>query len=265
MATTATDCAHQQTERHRNASLQLEHTAGSQSQLFTDGATSFINGPNGLPIEQIDGTGTPSYFVHDQLGSTRALLNQAGAVAANNLVDYNDPTGAVLPVLLGAGIGAINGAVSGAVGYCLDTLVFRNEQFNLRRLAAAAAGGFVGCGAGGACLVGTASPVMCGALGAQINELVEEGVSGKPDDPVAVISATVFGGLIPDPFPRVGARPCRISHLFHPGGLDTWRWYGSDLFAGSQQRSCRNSSRLRLLADNCFDHTLIRQHRARTA
>lgn len=61
--------------------------SGSQPQLLADGTTSFIYGPDGLPIEQIDGTGAASYFFHDQLGSTKALLDQSGTVAATFTYD----------------------------------------------------------------------------------------------------------------------------------------------------------------------------------
>lgn len=251
------------------------NTAGTQPQLLADGTTSFLYGPDGLPIEQIDGAGTPSYFFHDQLGSTRALLNQAGAVAAtftydaygrttastgststpllfaagyrdaetglyygyaaNDPVDHNDPTGAILPILLGAGIGAITGAVGGAVGYGLDTLVFHNEPFDPRHFAGAVVGGLVGGAVTGACTVVTASPVVCGAFGGQIGEFVNEGVGGEPYDPAAIISSTVFGGLgglIPDPFPLIGARPYKISNLIFPSGANTVRWYGNWLLGG---------------------------------
>jgi RHS repeat-associated protein len=56
--------------------------SGSQPQLIVAGAMNFIYGPDGHAIEQIDGNGTAAYFLHDQLGSTRALLAQDGSVAA---------------------------------------------------------------------------------------------------------------------------------------------------------------------------------------
>jgi RHS repeat-associated protein len=61
--------------------------ASAQPQLLVDGTTSLIYGPDGLPIEQIDGTGTATYFFHDQLGSTRALLAQSGSVVATFTYD----------------------------------------------------------------------------------------------------------------------------------------------------------------------------------
>ena len=48
--------------------------------LLTDGPTSYVYGPGGVPIEQIDGSTTQWYF-HDVLGSTRALLDSGGAIA----------------------------------------------------------------------------------------------------------------------------------------------------------------------------------------
>jgi RHS repeat-associated protein len=55
-------------------------TSPSVPQLLNDGTASYIYGPAGLPIEQIDGSGTPSYFFHDAVGSTRALLTGSGTV-----------------------------------------------------------------------------------------------------------------------------------------------------------------------------------------
>jgi RHS repeat-associated protein len=49
---------------------------------LVDGTRKLIYGPDGLPIEQVESDNTPSYFVHDQLGSTRALLNAAGQLSA---------------------------------------------------------------------------------------------------------------------------------------------------------------------------------------
>jgi RHS repeat-associated protein len=48
--------------------------------ILQDGATRSITGPGGLPIEQVDGSGTVQYFVQDQLGSTRGLLDASGNV-----------------------------------------------------------------------------------------------------------------------------------------------------------------------------------------
>jgi RHS repeat-associated protein len=67
--------------------------------LLTDGSTSFIYDDQGLPVEQIDSTGTPLYYQHDQLGSTRLLTNGSGAVAGTfrydpygNLADHTGPS-----------------------------------------------------------------------------------------------------------------------------------------------------------------------------
>ncbi|UOZ08473.1 RHS repeat-associated core domain-containing protein [Amycolatopsis sp. WQ 127309] len=47
--------------------------------LLSDGASSYLYGPDGLPIEQM-GPGGIAFFVHDQLGSTVGLLTAAGAL-----------------------------------------------------------------------------------------------------------------------------------------------------------------------------------------
>lgn len=60
--------------------------------LLVDGSTRFIYGPDGLPIEQTGSAGT-FYFVHDQIGSTRTLLNSSGTVAGSyTYTPYGVPT-----------------------------------------------------------------------------------------------------------------------------------------------------------------------------
>jgi RHS repeat-associated protein len=49
--------------------------------LLIDGTTYYIYGPGGLPLEQVNGS-TVFYYLHDQLGSTRALTNSAGSTVA---------------------------------------------------------------------------------------------------------------------------------------------------------------------------------------
>ena len=55
--------------------------------MLTAGNTSYIYGPDGLPIETIDGSGTPTYLFHDQLGSTRLLTSHAGDVTGTYTYD----------------------------------------------------------------------------------------------------------------------------------------------------------------------------------
>ena len=61
--------------------------AGSIPAILTDGSTSYLDGPGGLPVEQISSSDTPAYFFHDQLGSTRLLTDRAGAVVATYSYD----------------------------------------------------------------------------------------------------------------------------------------------------------------------------------
>ena len=62
-------------------------TSRSLPLLLNDGTTSYVYDDLGLPIEQIDASGTVLYYQHDQLGSTRLLTNAAGAVAATFAYD----------------------------------------------------------------------------------------------------------------------------------------------------------------------------------
>jgi RHS repeat-associated protein len=62
--------------------------------LLSEGGTSYIYGPYGLPIESVDGSGVPTFFHHDVQGSTRALSNASGALVATYTYDpYGNVTG----------------------------------------------------------------------------------------------------------------------------------------------------------------------------
>jgi RHS repeat-associated protein len=52
--------------------------------ILDDGTASYIYGPGGLPIEQIDDAGgSTNYFFHDAIGSTRMLIGSAGTPSAS--------------------------------------------------------------------------------------------------------------------------------------------------------------------------------------
>jgi RHS repeat-associated protein len=70
-------------------------TTQSVPLLLSDTTNSYIYAPNGLPIEQVSVTGTPTYLHHDQLGSTRLLTSTTGSVLATFSYDaYGNRTGA---------------------------------------------------------------------------------------------------------------------------------------------------------------------------
>ncbi len=50
--------------------------------MLADGSNDYLYGPGVLPIEQISGAGTVSYFFHDGNGNTRALLTSGGGAWA---------------------------------------------------------------------------------------------------------------------------------------------------------------------------------------
>jgi RHS repeat-associated protein len=52
--------------------------------LLNDGEASYIYGPGGLPIEQINSKEEPTYLHHDQLGSTRLLTGSSGATTGTS-------------------------------------------------------------------------------------------------------------------------------------------------------------------------------------
>jgi RHS repeat-associated protein len=55
--------------------------------LIQDGATRYVTGPGGLPLEQIAADGTVRYYHQDALGSTRALTNARGQLDSAYLYD----------------------------------------------------------------------------------------------------------------------------------------------------------------------------------
>jgi RHS repeat-associated protein len=91
------------------ASITTHFTWGSASGgnvLLSDSTTDYIYGPGGLPIEQASSVGN-SYYVHDQLGSTVALTNSSGGIAATySYATYGQAThtgAASTPLQYGAG------------------------------------------------------------------------------------------------------------------------------------------------------------------
>ncbi len=61
--------------------------------LLSDGQNNYIYGSGGLPIEQIS-EGTPTFYHHDQLGSTRMLTDEGGeSIAAFAYSAYGQPAG----------------------------------------------------------------------------------------------------------------------------------------------------------------------------
>jgi RHS repeat-associated protein len=62
-------------------------TSGGLPMLLDDGTNSYIYGPDGLPLEQIDRAGVVTWYHHDQLGSTRTLTSSTGAVVGTATYD----------------------------------------------------------------------------------------------------------------------------------------------------------------------------------
>jgi RHS repeat-associated protein len=63
--------------------------------ILNDGTSSYVYGPGGLPVEQINnGTGTVLYLHHDQQGSTRLLTGSTGKTEGTFTYDaYGNKTG----------------------------------------------------------------------------------------------------------------------------------------------------------------------------
>jgi RHS repeat-associated protein len=72
--------------------------------VLADGLSRYVSGPGGLPVEQVDAAGTPTYLHTDQLGSVRLLTSAAGTSAGGYSYDaYGRP--------------AHTGAATSALGY----------------------------------------------------------------------------------------------------------------------------------------------------
>jgi RHS repeat-associated protein len=64
----------------------LWDVAGSLPLLLKDGTVSYIYGPGGLPLEQVNGS-TTVWYHHDQLGSTRLVTSSTGVSQATYTYD----------------------------------------------------------------------------------------------------------------------------------------------------------------------------------
>ncbi len=61
--------------------------------ILGDGTNSYIYGPNGTPVEQINGAETPTYLHHDQQGSIRLLTGSSGTTTGTITFDaYGNKT-----------------------------------------------------------------------------------------------------------------------------------------------------------------------------
>jgi RHS repeat-associated protein len=94
MVTTTVAGHSRMTYAYNGDGLRMSMTVGTTSQQFAwdtqtgtprilvDGTDNFIYGPDGFVLEQEDdsSTGNPLFFTHDELGSTRELINGSGTV-----------------------------------------------------------------------------------------------------------------------------------------------------------------------------------------
>jgi len=71
----------------KTTSFMAWDTSGRLPLILNDGANSYLYGPGGLPIEQINGEGKVVYLHHDQQGSTRLLTGPTGALEGSVTYD----------------------------------------------------------------------------------------------------------------------------------------------------------------------------------
>lgn len=78
-----------------------------QPAILVNGAIRLVSGPGDLPVEQVDAANAPLYYVHDDRGTTRALLDSSGATAATLAYTPDGQitarTGTTMPVITYAG------------------------------------------------------------------------------------------------------------------------------------------------------------------
>ena len=66
---------------------------GAVPLILEDASTSYVTGPGGLPLEQIDSHKNVRYYHHDQVGSTRMITDSKGKVVASYSYDaYGNQT-----------------------------------------------------------------------------------------------------------------------------------------------------------------------------
>ena len=69
-------------------------TSGELPLILNDGTSSYIYGPDGLPVEQVSSEGNILYLHHDQQGSTRLLTGSTGTTEGAYTFDaYGNQTG----------------------------------------------------------------------------------------------------------------------------------------------------------------------------
>jgi RHS repeat-associated protein len=80
-------------------------TTASNPEVLSDGTYSYLYGPDGEVIEQVTQSGTPTFLVQDQIGSTRLLVNTSGSVVGSESYDAY------------GGVSGETGSSSSAIGF----------------------------------------------------------------------------------------------------------------------------------------------------
>lgn len=94
-------------------------------------STSYVYGPGGLPLEQITSAGVTSWYQHDQLGSTRVILNGSGATEATYTYDpYGNITACAGTTVTVGGLNICSGVttVTNPLDYAGQ---YRDDESNL--------------------------------------------------------------------------------------------------------------------------------------
>ena len=158
--------------------------------------------------------------------------------ADDNPLNQGDPNGQFLELsALGAAIGGIAGAVTNDIKYVHDSGVHLGQPDWWLGLGESTLSGGLGGAIGGACLgLDPEIAAVCGGLGSAVTTTLDRAFTGKGFSLTAAGESFVLGyagsELGGELLPTVGRLPSKLTNVWAPSGLNTWRIYGQDFFGG---------------------------------
>jgi len=167
-----------------------------------------------------------------------SLTQTPYAYADDNPLNRDDPTGQFLGLsALGAAIGGIAGIVTSDASYVADSGIHLGDPQWWLGLGEHTLSGGLGGAIGGACI--GLDPLLvagCGAAGGAVTEGLNEAFAGKGFSITAIGESALLGfagsALSAEALPTYGRLPVKISNVWDPSGLNTWRLYGQAFLGG---------------------------------